>query len=174
LEPANSGPSLTRAPDRSDRRGEGFTRSASAPADVHTHALFPTESQSFLGGRALQLKKNEIEHRGVSRSANRIPTVLTRSAPEFARRSQPAKFRFPDHEMERPKQRLSAFRLEPEPAPAVRWRPIARTRASAGRSGAECRIARRGRQSRIEGCKPRGTGGRSGFDQVWMGAEGGH
>src|SRR5271165_4718843 len=40
---------------------------------------------------------------------NRIPTVLTRSAPEFARQSQPAKFRFPDHEMERPKQRLSAF-----------------------------------------------------------------
>ena len=34
------------------------------------------------------------------RSANRIPTVLTRSAPEFARQSQPAKFRFPDHEME--------------------------------------------------------------------------
>src|SRR5208337_4591652 len=106
LEPANSGPSLTRAPDRSDRRGEGFTRSASAPADVHTHALFPTESQSFLGGRALQLKKNEIEHRGVSRSANRIPTVLTRSAPEFARQSQPAKFRFPDQEMERSKQTL--------------------------------------------------------------------
>ena len=31
---------------------------------------------------------------------------------EFARQSLPAKFRFPDHEMERPKQRLSAFRLQ--------------------------------------------------------------
>src|SRR5271165_4312804 len=31
---------------------------------------------------------------------------------------------------------ISGVRLEPEPAPAVRWRPIARTRASAGRSGA--------------------------------------
>ena len=30
-------------------------------------------------------------------------------APELARQSQPAKFRFPDHEMERPEQRLSAF-----------------------------------------------------------------
>ena len=30
---------------------------------------------------------------------------------------------------------ISGVRLEPEPAPAVRWRPIARTRASAGRSG---------------------------------------
>ena len=42
-----------RAPDQSDRRGEGFTRSASALADDHTHALFRTESQSFLGERAL-------------------------------------------------------------------------------------------------------------------------
>ena len=32
----------------------------------------------------------------MSRSANRIPTVLTRSAPEFARQSQPAKFRADD------------------------------------------------------------------------------
>ena len=31
---------------------------------------------------------------------------------------------------------ISGVRLEPEPAPAVRWRAIARTRASAGRSGA--------------------------------------
>ena len=31
---------------------------------------------------------------------------------------------------------ISGVRLDPEPAPAVRWRPIARTRASAGRSGA--------------------------------------
>src|SRR5208337_1315274 len=39
------------------RRGEGFTRSASAPADVHTHALFPTESQSFLGGRVTAMRR---------------------------------------------------------------------------------------------------------------------
>ncbi len=51
-----------------------------------------------------------VEGSQVSRSANLIPTVLTRSAPEFSRQSQPAKFRFPDREMERPKQRLSAFR----------------------------------------------------------------
>ena len=49
--PANPGPSLTRAPDRSDCRGEGLFRSASAHADVHTHAPFPTESQSFLGAQ---------------------------------------------------------------------------------------------------------------------------
>ena len=41
---------LTRAPDRSDRRSEGFARSALALADVYTHALFPTEGQCFLGG----------------------------------------------------------------------------------------------------------------------------
>src|ERR1700689_5064752 len=44
--PANPGPSLTRAPDRSDCRGEGFVRSASSHADVHTHAPFPTQIQS--------------------------------------------------------------------------------------------------------------------------------
>jgi hypothetical protein len=44
-----SRPSLTRAPDRSDCRGEGFFRGTSVHADVHTHAPFPTESQSFLG-----------------------------------------------------------------------------------------------------------------------------
>ena len=38
LEPADLGPSLTRAPDRSDRRGEGFARGATAFADGHTHA----------------------------------------------------------------------------------------------------------------------------------------
>src|SRR5271157_374877 len=36
--------------------------------------------------------------------------VLPRSAPEITRQSQRAKFRFPDHEMERPKRGLSAFR----------------------------------------------------------------
>ncbi len=34
--------------------------------------------------------------RGVSRSANQIPPVLLRSAPDIARQSQSAKFRFPD------------------------------------------------------------------------------
>src|SRR5208337_4960535 len=47
-EPADPGPSLTRAPDRSDRRGKG-SPAASALGDAHTHALFRTESQSFLG-----------------------------------------------------------------------------------------------------------------------------
>ncbi len=37
---------------------------------------------------------------------------------------------------------ISRVRLGPEPAPAVRWRPIARTKASAGRSGASCRPTR--------------------------------
>src|SRR5271167_3050542 len=46
---------------------------------------------------------------GVSRSANRIPAVLPHSAAEIARQSLPTKFRFPDHEMERPKRGLSAF-----------------------------------------------------------------
>ena len=36
------------------------------------------------------------------RSANRIPAVLPHSAAEIARQSLPTKFRFPDHEMERP------------------------------------------------------------------------
>ena len=36
-EPADPGPSLTRAPDRSDRRGEGFARDATAFADGHAH-----------------------------------------------------------------------------------------------------------------------------------------
>src|SRR5208337_4672853 len=47
-----------------------------------------------------------VRQRGVSRSANRILTVLPRSAPEIARQSLPAKFRFPDHKMERPKRGL--------------------------------------------------------------------
>ena len=45
----------------------------------------------------------------MSRSANRIPAVLPHSAAEIARQSLPTKFRFPDHEMERPKRGLSAF-----------------------------------------------------------------
>ena len=41
----------------------------------------------------------------------RIPAVLPHSAAEIARQSLPTKFRFPDHEMERPKRGLSAFRV---------------------------------------------------------------
>ena len=37
-EPADPGPTLTRAPDRSDRRGEGFARCATDFADGHAHA----------------------------------------------------------------------------------------------------------------------------------------
>ncbi len=37
-EPDDPGPSLTRAPDWSDRRGEGFARCATAFADGHAHA----------------------------------------------------------------------------------------------------------------------------------------
>ena len=37
-----------------------------------------------------------VGYRAESRSANRIPAVLPRSAPKIARQSQPAKFRFPD------------------------------------------------------------------------------
>ena len=56
-EPADPGPSLTRAPDRSDRRGEGFARGAQlswTATHTRTHALFRTESQSFLGARAIE------------------------------------------------------------------------------------------------------------------------
>src|SRR5271166_2034407 len=46
------------------------------------------------------------------RSANRIPAVLPRSAPEIPRRSQPAKFGFPDDEMERLKPRRHVREIE--------------------------------------------------------------
>src|SRR5271167_3321598 len=50
--------------------------------------------------------------RGAAWSANRIPTVLPHSAPEITRQSQPAKFRFPDHEMERPEPRVRLCQIE--------------------------------------------------------------
>jgi hypothetical protein len=55
-------PSPTRAPDR----GGVFVRCGSPLADVHGHALFRTESQSFLGARALGLKKTDDSHRSCS------------------------------------------------------------------------------------------------------------
>src|SRR5208337_4539886 len=56
----------------------------------------PSQFRSVSGARRGQRTEN--------------PTVLPRSAPEIGRQSQPAKFRFPDDEMERPKLGLSAFR----------------------------------------------------------------
>ena len=49
-EPADPGPSLTRAPDRSDRRGEGFARDATAFADGHAHAHTLSIMGPTLGG----------------------------------------------------------------------------------------------------------------------------
>src|SRR5271166_3993948 len=49
------------------------------------------------------------------RSFSRLP------AREIARQSPPAKFRHPDHEMERPKQRLSAFRSAGGAAAVLTW-----------------------------------------------------
>ena len=43
------------------------------------------------------------------------PTVLPHSAPEITRQSQPAKFRFPDHEMERPERRVRLRRSGRQP-----------------------------------------------------------
>jgi hypothetical protein len=70
---------------------------------VHHHPVlanrpgFPGEKNPRNSGR--------LASRG--RSANRIPVVLPHSAPEFARQSLPAKFRFPGCTMEAlgPKQR---------------------------------------------------------------------
>ena len=42
--------------------------------------------------------------------SHEVPTVLPHSAPEITRQSQPAKFRFPDHEMERPEPRVPRLR----------------------------------------------------------------
>jgi hypothetical protein len=50
--PSHSGPSLTRAPDRRGRRGEGSFAQNQFAADVHTHALIRRERQSFLRIRA--------------------------------------------------------------------------------------------------------------------------
>ena len=53
-----SGPSPGRAPDRCDRWGEGCPPVIPDPADLHIHALFYRESQSFLltGALILQAK----------------------------------------------------------------------------------------------------------------------
>jgi hypothetical protein len=50
-----SGPSPGRAPDRCDRRGEGCPPVILDPADVHIHALFRRERQSFLHAGTLIL-----------------------------------------------------------------------------------------------------------------------
>ena len=55
-EHGQSGPSPGQAPDRCDRRGEGCPLVVLGLADVHIHALFRRECQSFLRGGALILK----------------------------------------------------------------------------------------------------------------------
>ena len=57
-------------------------------------------TRSVMRGDAALLGGLRIEFRPFSR----------RPAPEIARQSQPAKFRFPDHEMEKAEPRLRAFR----------------------------------------------------------------
>ena len=58
-----SGPSPGRAPDRCNRRGEGCPPVILDPADVHIHALFQRESQSFLRAGALILRASAIKLR---------------------------------------------------------------------------------------------------------------
>src|SRR5271165_7146898 len=73
------------------------------------HHAVPTNRGGF------RVDRNPRNSGGLVRrswSANRIPTVLPHSAPEFARQSQPAKFRFPDHEMERPEPRVRLCQIE--------------------------------------------------------------
>ena len=51
-----------------------------------------------------------------------FPPFSTRSAPEFARQSQPAKFRFPDHEMEpRDVVRIAQSRASRDSGPSMLW-----------------------------------------------------
>ena len=76
LEPPNSGPSLTRAPDRSDRRDEGSPAAPQRPR-TSTHMLsFRLKASLFLEGGQLQLKKNEIEHRAIAGGRRRGRTRL--------------------------------------------------------------------------------------------------
>lgn len=62
-EPADPGPSLTRAPDRSDRRGEGFARDATAFADGHAHA----HTLSFERKASLFLERERLKRPSGSR-----------------------------------------------------------------------------------------------------------
>src|SRR5271166_5860914 len=112
------------------------------------------------GADELALVFDDVEGAVFNPVAERRPSrclSASRRRPCVSEPSQPAKFRFPDHEMERSEPRLRVCQIErggriccewiavasiswprpaPRSAPAVRWRAIARTRASAGRSGA--------------------------------------
>jgi len=62
-EPADPGPSLTRAPDRSDRRGEGFAGDATAFADGHAQA----HTLSFERKASLFLERERLKRPSGSR-----------------------------------------------------------------------------------------------------------
>ena len=77
--------------------------------DCVRHHAVPTNRGGF------RVDRNPRNSAGLVRRsvvANRIPTVLPHSAPEITRQSQPAKFRFPDHEMERPEPRVRLCQIE--------------------------------------------------------------
>ena len=104
-------------PRRAPRQGVGKKMSGLHEVDCRRNRTGTKRAQpGFRVGAAramssLRAKRSNPEDRR-ARSSQTMQAViaLARSAPEFARQSQPAKFRFPDHEMERPEQRLSAFR----------------------------------------------------------------
>ena len=83
----------------------GVLRPCAGRSRRHRPATAPQPSTAQSPSRArapARRRPPSARRRATGRSLrNRIPTVLPRSAPEFARQSQPAKFRFPDHEMER-------------------------------------------------------------------------
>ena len=80
----------------------------------------------FLAGRNPRNSGRLVRHIAVCEPNS---TVLPRSAPEIARESLPAKFRFPDHETESPKRGLSAFRgRAPKADPASCLRPVSAAR----------------------------------------------
>ena len=84
------------------------------------HHAVPTNRGGF------RVDRNPRNSGGLVRRSvvcERIPTVLPHSAPEIARQSQPAKFRFPDHEMERPDLAATPRRRRKPPLPARRRSP---------------------------------------------------
>src|SRR5271167_4672089 len=97
------------------RRESCMIRADLTLADARLGSDFPqftrTKRKRPANRGPLQLVKAEAERgtRAIRGLRTEFRPVLPHSAPEIARQSLPAKFRFPDHEMERPKQRLSAF-----------------------------------------------------------------
>jgi hypothetical protein len=76
------------------------------PDCVHHHPVL-TNSGGFRVGRNPRNSGRLV--RGVA-VCEPNSGLSPRSEPEIARQSQPAKFRFPDHEMEKAEPRLSTFR----------------------------------------------------------------